>query len=198
MRGKRLKLTFAPLTPDRWADFERLFGARGACGGCWCMYWRRARKAFVAGKGAGNRAAMKALVKKGVVPGLLAYAGDAPIGWCSIAPREAFPALARSRVLKAVDDKPVWSVSCLFVAKSHRGLGVSVELLRAAARFAAERGGTIVEGYPVEPRTDRMPDAFAWTGLPSAFRRAGFREHHRGSPTRPIMRLPVVDDADVE
>jgi GNAT superfamily N-acetyltransferase len=95
-------------------------------------------------------------------------------------------------VLKAVDDGPVWSVSCLFVAKSHRKQGLSVALLKAAARFVAERGGRVVEGYPVEPRAGELPAAFAWTGLASAFRRAGYREHRRGSPTRPIMRLVVA------
>ena len=193
MAGKRTKLSFAPLTPDRWADFETLFGERGACGGCWCMLWRRTRAAFEAGKGAGNKSAMKALVKNDHIPGLLAYSNGVPVGWCAVAPREDYPALARSRVLKAVDDTAVWSVSCLFVAKSHRHKGVSVELLKAAARFVAERGGTVVEGYPVEPKTPEMPAVFAWTGLASAFLRAGFREHRRGSATRPIMRLAIAD-----
>jgi GNAT superfamily N-acetyltransferase len=136
---------------------------------------------------------MKALVQQGGVPGLLAYAGGVPVGWCAVAPRECYPALARSRVLKAVDDTPVWSVSCLFVAKSHRRRGLSVELLKAIARFVADRGGKVVEGYPVEPRTPEMPAAFAWTGLASAFRRAGFHEHRRGSAGRPIMRLVLAD-----
>ncbi len=29
-----------PLTPELWPALERLFGAHGACGGCWCMWWR--------------------------------------------------------------------------------------------------------------------------------------------------------------
>ncbi len=157
------------------------------------MLWRRPRREFEAAKGAGNRAAMKALVEGGGVPGILAYSEGRAVGWCSVAPRACFPALARSRVLRAADDTPVWSVSCLFVLRSHRRRGVSVELLKATGRFAAERGATVVEGYPVEPRKDEVPAAFAWTGLASAFLRAGFREHRRGAPTRPIMRLTVAD-----
>jgi GNAT superfamily N-acetyltransferase len=195
MGRKREKLSIVPLTPDRWADFETLFGERGACGGCWCMLWRCGSRAeFEAGKGAGNKAAMQALVEGGATPGLLAYSGGEPVGWCSVAPRESFPGLGRSRVLKAVDDTPVWSVSCLFVLKSHRGRGVSVELLKAAGRFVAERGGSVVEGYPVEPRTPEVPAAFAWTGLASAFLKAGYHEYRRGSETRPIMRLVVARD----
>ena len=54
------------------------------------------------------------------------------------------------------------------------------------------RGATLLEGYPVEPRSDRdIPAAFAWTGIPKVFLRAGFKEVARRSPTRPIMRLAI-------
>jgi GNAT superfamily N-acetyltransferase len=129
------------------------------------------------------------------LPGVLAYAGGQPVGWCAVAPREQYPLLERSRTLARVDSKAVWSVTCLFVARPFRRAGVSVQLLRAAAVHARSRGAAIVEGYPVEPRTDAMPDAFAWTGLVSAFRKAGFREVARRSATRPIMRLELEDDA---
>jgi len=33
MPAKNSKLEFHPLTPERWRDFEALFGERGACGG---------------------------------------------------------------------------------------------------------------------------------------------------------------------
>jgi hypothetical protein len=50
-----------------------------------------------------------------------------------------------------------------------------------------------VEAYPVEPKKDKMPDAFAWTGLASAFIKAGFTECARRSETRPIMRFYIED-----
>jgi GNAT superfamily N-acetyltransferase len=187
-----LKLTFYPLTFDRWDDFAGLFGERGACGGCWCMLWRLKRSEFEKNKGDGNRDAMRALVEAGAEPGLLAYHDGRAVGWCAVAPREQYPALGRSRVLKPIDDQPVWSVSCLFIARDYRKKGVSVALLRAAAEHVRSRGGTIVEGYPVQPKTDNVPAAFAWTGLPSSFLRAGFVEVARGSPTRPIMRLDLT------
>jgi GNAT superfamily N-acetyltransferase len=182
---------FRALTPDRWSDLEQLFGDRGACGGCWCMWWRLKRSTFNAQKGQKNKAAFKAVVDSGDAPGILAYSNGTPIGWCAIAPRETYPALERSRVLKRIDDKPVWSVVCLFIARPYRRKGVSIELLKAATEYAGKRGGRIVEGYPVEPRKDEMPDAFAWTGLASAFLKAGFVECERRSDTRPIMRRKV-------
>lgn len=187
----KLKLTFHALVPERWADFETLFGARGACGGCWCMTWRLKRSLFDAQKGEANRLAMKKLVDAGEVPGILAYDKDKPIGWIAVAPREVYVSLERSRVLKPIDDVPVWSVSCFFIAKGYRKKGVSAQLLKAAAKFVGERGGRMVEGYPVEPSMNNMPDVFAWTGLPGSFVAAGFTEVARRSPSRPIMRLRI-------
>ncbi len=185
----RSPYVFHPLTADRWNDLEALFGPRGACGGCWCMYWRLPRSKYDAGKGASNRRAFHKLVAGGAVPGILAYAGDEPVGWCAVAPREEYPGLGRSRILKPIDEKPVWSVTCFFVRRDHRFKGVTTQLLRAAARFAAGNGAQILEGYPTAPSSEgAMPGAFAWTGLASAFLKAGFKEVARRSPTRPIMR----------
>lgn len=180
------------LTKERWADFERLFGPRGACGGCWCMWWRIKRSQFDKQKGEANRRAMKKIVDGGEVPGLIAYAGGEPAGWCAVAPRETYVVLRGSRILKPVDEQPVWSIVCFYVARSHRRSGLTVRLIEAAVRFAQARGARVVEGYPVEPRQDRMPDAFMYHGLASAFLKAGFTEVERRSPTRPIMRRTLT------
>jgi GNAT superfamily N-acetyltransferase len=184
-------LTFAPLAVARWKDFERLFGPRGACGGCWCMWWRLTAKEFERRKGASNKRAMKALVRRGDVPGILAYAGEEPVGWCAVAPRAAYPRLARSRILRPVDDVDVWSIVCFFIGKAWRRKGLTVALLRAAVDFVKSRGGTVVEGYPVEPAKGNIPDTFAYPGVARAFEAAGFVEVARRSPTRPIMRYVV-------
>ena len=191
MNARAARLTVHPLTPQRWADFAALFGERGACGGCWCMLWRLPRKQFDAQKGDGNRDAMRALVDAGVTPGLLAYRGRTAVGWLSLGPRPDFPALARSRLLRPIDDVPVWSVTCLFVHRDHRRTGVSVALLRAAIAWVKRQGGQCVEGYPQEPRHGAMADVFAWTGLAAAFRAAGYHEVARPSPTRPILRAAI-------
>jgi GNAT superfamily N-acetyltransferase len=184
-------LQVRPVTPKRWPDLERLFGERGACAGCWCMYWRVRRSVWEKQKSAGTKRAMKKLVASGDVPGLIAYAGREPVGWISLGPRETFPVLGNSRVLAPVDAQPVWSVVCFFIARPYRRAGVSVKLLEAATEYARKRGAKRVEGYPVDPRKGKMPDAFAWTGLPSAFAKVGFEEVARRSPTRPIMRKQV-------
>jgi GNAT superfamily N-acetyltransferase len=185
------KLKFHPVTANRWADLEALFGKYGACGGCWCMFWRIPRKHYEAEKGAGNKRAFQKIVASGRKPGLLAYAGKEPVAWCAVAPREEYVGLATSRLLKPIDEKPVWSVSCLFVRRDYRRKGVSAQILKAAVEFAARQGASIVEGYPVEPASAKMADPFLWHGTASAFKAAGFKEVVRRSPTRPIMRFQI-------
>ena len=115
------------------------------------------------------------------------------LAWCSLAPRDQFSALDRSRILKPVDELPVWSISCFFVEKNYRGKGLSIQMIKAAVDYVKKNGGAVVEAYPVEPKKDKMPDAFAWTGLASAFIKAGFTECTRRSETRPIMRFYIED-----
>jgi GNAT superfamily N-acetyltransferase len=181
-------LEFHPLTPDRWADLEKLFGERGASGGCWCMWWKMKRSEYEKKKGRENKRAFKRIVTSGQTPGILAYDKDEPIGWCAVEPRQVYPVLENSRILARVDDKSVWSIVCFFVARQFRRKGVTVELLRAAVKYAGKRGAKILEGYPVDPKSELMPDAFLYHGLAEAFRKAGFKEEIRRSETRPIMR----------
>jgi len=179
---------FYPLTVERWEEFEQLFGSRGACGGCWCMWWRTTAAEFERSKGEPNREAMKRLVESGCEPGILAYLDGRPVGWCSVGPRADFVRFEKSRTLKPVDDKPVWSVVCLFVSKGFRRRGLSVELLKAAVNYAADHGAEIVEGYPTIPSSAKAPAAFIYMGVPPAFERAGFRRVRQASKSRVIMR----------
>jgi len=187
-RTSNQAIKFLPATSSRWADIEELFGERGACGGCWCMFWRVPRKVFDAQKGSGNKRALKDIVTSNKKPGIIAYQGNEPVGWCAVAPRDCYVALERSRILKPVDDQPVWSISCLFVKKQFRRQGISTQLLLAAVEFAKNQGASIVEGYPVVPSSDTAPDPFLWHGVQSSFLAAGFHEVTRRSETRPIMR----------
>ena len=178
-----------PLTADRWPDLEGLFGKNGACGGCWCMYWRLIGRDFRNQKGEPNRQAFRSLVRGGQVPGLLAYAGDRPVAWVAVEPREAYPRLERSRTLKPIDDRLVWSVTCFFVARGFRRQGITVRLLQAAAEHVRSHGGEVLEGQSgISQRRGRRRTRSCYTGLPGAFLKAGFIEVARPSETRPIVR----------
>ncbi len=182
---------FKLLTPNTWGDFERLFGPRGAYGGCWCTYWRRTRREFEKGQGEGNRKFLKAMVDSGEVPGIIAYSDGEPAGWCSVAPRESFPSLNRSPVLKRIDDRPVWSIVCFYIARSYRNEGLILWLIRAAVDHVRERGGKVVEAYPTVPRGRNLPPVSSYMGIPSVFEQAGFIECARPSKAKAIMRYTI-------
>ena len=162
------------------------------------MYWRLSRSEFEQNKGSSNRHALETLVRSGSVPGIIAYVDSQPAGWCAIAPRDEYQTLARSRILKPVDGRPVWSITCFFIHRTQRRRGLSVRLIRAAVEYAFSRGADCVEAYPVEPRSGNMPAAFAWTGISSAFIAAGFQEAARRSETRPIMRIEKSDTTEMQ
>lgn len=189
-----IELSIQPIRRNLWTDLEELFGLNGACGGCWCMYWKLRGKAFDEAKGSGTRQMHKSVVDSGTITGLLAYAKGEVVGWVAVEPREEYDKLAHSRVLKPVDDKPVWSVTCFYVAKAYRKKGITVKLLKAAVEHVKHQGGKIVEGYPVDAKED-MPAPFIFTGMASAYQKAGFKEVVRNSPTRPIYRFVIQDIA---
>jgi len=187
-----IKVKIVPLTEQNWRDFEKLFGEKGACGGCWCMYWRQTAREYQDNKGENNRKAMKKLARQPVSPGLLAYVNDIPAGWCSVSARSSFKRLGYSKILKPVDDKTVWSLPCFFIAKPFRNKGLSRNLINAAIDYCKSKGAKILEAYPVEPN-GKQPDVFMYTGIFSAFKKTGFEEVARRSDTRPIVRKWIAD-----
>jgi GNAT superfamily N-acetyltransferase len=185
-------LDIHPLTPARFDDLVTLFSGRGGSQvrSCWCMYYRRSgRTAVPEGMtyAERNRRDLKALVDSGVVPGLIGYRDGKPVAWVSVGPREQYHKLAKSPVMKPVDDKPVWSVVCFYTALEARNAGVSAAMLRHAARFAQENGATLLEAYPVDG-SDRARDDAMWFGAKRMYDAAGFREVARRKPRRPIVR----------
>lgn len=183
-----MELEIRPLTNETWEDFEELFGKNGAYAGCWCMWWRCTRREFEQNQGDGNRVALYSIVEKGMVPGILGYKDGQVLGWCSVAPREQYGALERSRILRRLDEEPVWSLVCLFVSNKYRDQGVGEALIRGALEYVKNQGGKVVEAYPYQPRAERLPPVSSFMGTPIMFERAGFVEVVRPSKSKRIMR----------
>jgi GNAT superfamily N-acetyltransferase len=163
----------APVTPESWGDFQRLFAARGSPHYCWCTLhrFRDAHELTSDGK----RRRMHALVAGGTPIGVLAYDGDEPVGWCSVAPRESYVKLARSRTMPRVSEEPTWTVLCFFVTRPYRGKGLPRALLAGAVKYARAAGATEVEGYPY----DTAGITSTHRGHSSIFRAAGFRRQDK-------------------
>jgi GNAT superfamily N-acetyltransferase len=185
-----------PLTSARWGDLETIFNARGCsvARGCWCMFYRKSGADATLPKGVTRAAANcnehKALVDAGVTTGLIGYRGRQPVGWVSLGPRGDYAKLARSPVMKPVDETPVWSVVCFVVPAEHRGQGIAKALLDGAVTWAKRRGVRVLEAYPVD-RTGRSRDDAMWFGARSMYAAAGFVEVARRKADRPVVRLTV-------
>jgi GNAT superfamily N-acetyltransferase len=179
------------VTPDRWADVERLAGERGFYSNCWCTWWRMPSKEFSERSPAAKRGILRKRVRAaGPPPGLLAYVEGEPVGWAAVAPREEYPRIERSTKLKPIDDRPAWAISCFYIHRSHRRQGVAGALLDAAVGLAREHGGELVEGYPIDTSLRDKSSAELFTGTLAMFERAGFVEIARRGG-RPVVRREV-------
>jgi GNAT superfamily N-acetyltransferase len=202
-------LDVQPVTADRWADLARLFDGPGDAAGCWCTWFRIPVKAYAANGNAGNRAVMQERVAAGDEPGLIAYDGDRPVGWVSLAPRRHFVRIETKADQGAIGEEGVWSVVCFFIAPGQRKKGIATALLASAVDFARARGARVLEAYPVD-RFGPISNGDAYTGVVSLYAKAGFREVGRFDrwaavpdasgpepkrltrpPGRPVMRLEL-------
>lgn len=195
------RLAFHPVTPDRWPDLDRLFSAsrstqEGEPAVCWCMEWRRPRAEWEAGRGEGNRRAMQAFIEGGQVPGLLAYAGDEVVAWCSVAPRPQLVGLREIGRFRRFENPDIWTVSCFYIRDDFRGQGLMAKLLAAGIEYAKANGARVIEGYPADEATDDSSyGSFVsvYWGRASVFRELGFVEVARAPrDNRPVMRYYVT------
>jgi GNAT superfamily N-acetyltransferase len=181
-----MKLTVRPLTPELWPSLEDLFGPAGPYSGCWCMYWRIGR-AYLKRPREENRAAFRAVTKRGPPPGLLAFDGDVAVGWCQLTPRTNLPWLDCARFTAPVDELPVWSLTCFFVRRSYRRQGVMSALIAAALKAAKRAKAPALEAYPVDTSVPKHTSNI-FVGTASTFRRLGFKTVACPTPARPTMR----------
>ena len=154
------------------------------------MYYRKKGGTATAGQAQKNKRAMRSLVGKGYVPGLIGYLDGRAVGWISLGPRDDYQRLERSPVMKPVDDTPVWSIVCFFIDSRSRRQGVAEGLLDAAIEHARANGATLLEAYPVDKKSNSVSE-FLWFGAKSMFDRAGFFEVARRKETRPVMRKRI-------
>lgn len=164
-----------PVAAETWDDFARLFEARGGPHHCWCSIHRFPRVHRMSS--AEKRDSMHRLVKGAVPIGVLAYDGEMPVGWCSIAPRETYAKLERSRTMPRVTaaETPTWTVLCFFVPRPHRGRGITHALLRGAISYARSKGAGVLEGYPF----DSAGISSTHRGHSSVFQEGGFQRDGR-------------------
>jgi GNAT superfamily N-acetyltransferase len=192
-------LTVVPAHDAACADLAAVFGTRGPSSRCHCQRYRLApRETFAA---LGPEVLADRLREQtdcghpgsGTTAGLVAYAGDVPVGWCAVAPRADHAGLVRhARVpWEGRDedraDPTTWAVTCVLARAGHRRRGVSRALVAAAVPYARERGASALEGYPMTTKTVISEELHP--GTLRTFLDAGFREVSRPTPRRAVVRV---------
>lgn len=187
-------LRVIPAGEAPFADVEAVFGTRGDPATCWCQWYKLRRAEFRAADRDELRGRLAAqLAEPGPGPGLLAYEGETPVGWCAVEPRPALARLPQSPVASATTepdfgDSGVWSVSCFVIPRAYRRRGVATALASAAVDVAREHGARVVEAYAVDPAARSKPaSAELFPGTVSMFTAAGFVEVARPKPHRVVM-----------
>jgi predicted GNAT family acetyltransferase len=186
--------TVLPLTPDRWPQFEALFGKQGACYGCWCTHFRLPPAVRRDNDKQRNKDHIRARIEAGPPPRLLALEGDVAVGWMQIGPRADVPewnnAGRASAPLPdaAAEDSGVWAVSCFFLRTSARGKGLTHALVQAGIEHARLNGARLIEACPIDLSKDSRSIGL-FVGSTRVFEKAGFVPVATRKAGRPLMRL---------
>ena len=169
--GPEARIRIEPVTRENWETFARLFETKGAPHYCWCTSYRVRNASELTG--ARKKAFMRNAVDTGVPIGVIACKGDEPIGWCSVAPRETYVRLERSRAMPRATPPATstWTIVCFFVARPHRDQHVAHALLEGAVAYARRHGAGVVEGYPF----DTSGVSSTHRGHSALFESAGFK-----------------------
>jgi len=130
-----------------------------------------------------RKRALQSRVKEAIPIGLLGYVNGEPVAWCSVGPRETFTRLRDDQR----DEPGIWSVTCFFIRRDHRGNGLSARMLDAAVELARRNGAQAVEGYPVDPDSP----SYRFMGFLALFQKRGFREVGRAGSRRHVLRLEL-------
>ena len=133
---------------------------------------------------ASRKPLMQARIDKGTTIGLLGYLDGEPVAWVSVAPRDTYRDLGGP---EAKDGEVVWSLACLYVRRQLRGASHGRELIDAAIDYARKRGATVLEAYPVDPKSP----SYRFMGFVPAFEKLGFAPAGKAGSRRHIMRLAL-------
>jgi hypothetical protein len=180
------ELRVVPVTDAPWDDVRTVFGTRGDPARCWCQYFKVDAQTWKAQDVAAFERALcdqteQARASHGAGPGVLAYEGDEPVGWCAVEQRTAYRRILNSHLINESDEEldagDVWFVSCFVVRVGHRRKGV-----------ARAHGARVIEAFPVVAGPDTS-SADLYHGPLSAFEAAGFETVARPSDHRAVVRM---------
>jgi GNAT superfamily N-acetyltransferase len=186
-------LRVVPVTDAPWDDVRTVFGTRGDPARCWCQYFKVDNATWQEQDVAAFEQALcdqtaRARESHGAGPGVLAYDGERPVGWCAVERKGVYRRIVNSRIAGDSPADDVWFVSCFVVRVGNRRKGVARALLGGAIAFAREHGARVLEAAPVVAAPG-VSSADLYHGPFSVFEAAGFDTVSRPSDRRALVRM---------
>ena len=176
------RIRVVPAADAGWKAVVAVLMSDASTRNCWCQFHvleNRERQAT-------SRDSRQELLREQVATldpprGLVALAGDEPVGWCGVEPRTRLGHVLASRLVTRnsryePEDPDVWAIYCILVPLSLRRQGIAGVLLSSAVEHARSHGARAIEGYPIDTsqRDGQLPPGFS-TGTLAMFEREGFR-----------------------
>jgi GNAT superfamily N-acetyltransferase len=194
MASPVLGYTTKELSKKTWPDFEKLFTRGGGWDFCWCMHFHRPHflpknkglhsrgtRGYIprAERAVRNRREKRELVEKGCSHGILVYAKGEPVGWCQYGPKEELPRIDNSRKYRELAPEGgrerLWRITCFVADKKYRKRGVASAALKAALKAIRNKGGGLVEAYPINHWKVGTFGNVSTHGTVSMFEKEGFK-----------------------
>lgn len=175
-----MELYSKKLTIETWDDFYHLFEKHnGVRGGCWCAYYLGRPKDFVFSEKEKHIDIHREYVERYGSTGILVYHGENAIGYCQVAKHYVIERFNFSRGYKnlgdIVKDKQEWRISCIFVDKEFRKMGIASQVFEFAIEHIKNNGGGWLEVFPFEG--DKInSDKFNFNGSVNFFKKHGFEK----------------------
>jgi GNAT superfamily N-acetyltransferase len=138
---------------------------------CQCFYEDHAVVKWAERTAPENRALACDRIQRQAMQGYLAFIGSTPVGWCNAAPRKLLHALDAE---PAPDAEHTGTILCFLVEPSHRGRGISRQLLEAACDGLRAQGLKVAEANPRPAATSAAENHFGPLAL---YLSAGFAVH---------------------
>lgn len=169
------KLRLTPLDRRHMQDFEHLLSGK-EFGGCFCAVWTNFDETWedrCKSRPQENLEATRNRVNARKHVGFLVIrdSDGAVVAWTGSGPKTAFPYLKDKLGSRTGPfDDSVWSIGCLAIGRSYRGLHYSRQIAELVVEEARQAGAKTIESYPKEPSSDDS----AYRGSKAFYEAIGF------------------------
>lgn len=185
-------LNYKKLTLETWDDFFTLFQKhKGVRGGCWCAFYLGLSKDFDYHEKDRHREIHKEHLQEFGSTGIVVYDDTLPVGYCQVASYHVIERFDYSKAYQEIneltDGKQNWRISCIFVDKDHRKIGLASKVFLFAIDHIRSSGGGWLEVFPFEYE-ETETNQFTFNGSVPFYLKHGFERVAKLGAREVLMR----------